>query len=1148
MPKLLVEKGPLKGQSVLLKSAAQMVVGREPSCSMVIGDTNISRKHCEFALRGGVWFVKDLGSRNGTYVNGKRIQSEIKLSMGDRLQVGETLLSFLDEKEGKNEGGLIGQRIGGYRILERLGRGGMGTVYKANQIALNREIALKVLSPDLISEDIFKNLFIQEARAAAALNHPNIVQVHDVGVEAGLYYFSMEFMPNGSLHDLLTREGRVAPGRALRIAMDAAAGLSYAERKGIVHRDIKPENLMISEGGVIKIGDLGLAFNVEKQGELDDEVGVMGTPHYCAPEQVTRGKLDVRTDLYALGATMYRMLAGRPPFTGQTLKEILVKKVREKPAPLKEAVPGLPASVNDMVMQLLEKEPAKRPGSAEELRGRIEAVLPEVEGLGSAGGRSGGTTAYGSSTNLATTSGTVPATRTGVGAGGGLRFAALSLVLLAAAGALAWNRFHKKTPTDDGKGPPVVAGNGNGGPVEPSVQDRAWALLQEVEGFVEANPAALSTREGLNQVIRRYEEVCEKYETTPAAAAARREVSKWKEQLLAVLAREALGRAEAAYDEALTKFQGTLDGKHLEEVEPLFLDIVATYKGTEAAKDAQERIDGIHRKLESAGTAKDGWTRTYEEVTNLCRQRRYADALAGLRDFAVKYADTGWETRAEDELAIVEKQARDDFERLMTVDLQPLLDSKAWDAALKLLADSKGRYGLPDLEERLLESGEQVRALAAKVDVPPTQPDDAQILADALATASDLMRAWKFMEAMKGLKEARGKLTAEAARARLQAEHDDCEVMEIFRQALRAHANGNDRDESGLKTRAYRGAKINGATDSGLLLDSGGELPWGKIAAADAFRLGMSGWTMSGRECLGVGILCIRGGYWRCARHVFSMARFRDPVLDGQAHLLIDRSEREEFSRAPTDPLAGKLYEMEQKEVKKAQEAADRMLVALAKAKDPKAQGEVYSGLQDFEQSSKYLRLALKEQDGLTGKDEWRIHWFLMTNSVMLGDDAGRTSHRFEASDRFPQPEYMTHIYQVDDMFKSMVPTLLRIDELRSTMRTRPDAATAIELLRLCEGKAYLPLETRVAARWVTGSADLRRGDWVKSGEPQRILAQVCLDMKDYVEAKTALEKLRRDHPTHEWCRAPENGQRLVDKEMLNCSYLIRKYSLTSPK
>lgn len=231
MPKLLVEKGPNKGQALALGDLSLCVIGREPGCQFVLNDSNVSRKHCELVKTFDVWKLRDLGSRNGTHLNGKRVEGEREIAIGDRIQTGEILISFLDDREEKDRGGLIGQRLGGYRIQERLGRGGMGTVYKANQIALNREIALKVLSPDLVNDGVFRSLFIAEARSAASLNHGNIVQVHDVGIENGLHFFSMEFMPNGSVQDLLQREGRLPPARALRIAMDAAAGLAYAERK-----------------------------------------------------------------------------------------------------------------------------------------------------------------------------------------------------------------------------------------------------------------------------------------------------------------------------------------------------------------------------------------------------------------------------------------------------------------------------------------------------------------------------------------------------------------------------------------------------------------------------------------------------------------------------------------------------------------------------------------------------------------------------------------------------------------------------------------------------------------------------------------------------------------------------------------------------
>lgn len=370
MPRLLIEKGPDRGKSLTLKVGDQIVVGRDVAANLQLSDVMCSRKHFLIASKGSVFGLKDLGSANGTQVNGRTADGPVKLANGDMIQCGETLLSWLEDEGESKQGGLIGQQIGGYRIEQRLGRGAMGTVYKAIQLSLGRTVALKVLSPDLVKDAKFCEMFLKEARAAGALNHPNIIQVYDVGEEKGQYYFSMEFAAKGSVLDQLNSQKRIELPRAVVIIKDACRALDYAERKALVHRDIKPDNLMVMEDEAVKLGDLGLAMSAQElQGE---QAGVFGTPHYIAPEQAMGKPIDHRADIYALGATFYRILCGQTLFTGQTVKEILKKQVRDPHPPITTHLPDCPPAIVTIIDKMLTKNPAERYQHASDVLNDLE--------------------------------------------------------------------------------------------------------------------------------------------------------------------------------------------------------------------------------------------------------------------------------------------------------------------------------------------------------------------------------------------------------------------------------------------------------------------------------------------------------------------------------------------------------------------------------------------------------------------------------------------------------------------------------------------------------------------------------------------------------------------------------------------------------
>ena len=386
MPLLLVERGNDKGASLKVEAGNSYVVGREnPQAAVKLNDPMASRAHFQISGQNGVFKINDMKSRNGTLLNDEKLapDQEKELKIGDKVQVGETIFSFLNDSKEESAGGLTGKVIGGYKLMERVGRGGMGTVYKAEQISLKREVALKVLSAKLLSDPVFVERFVEEARAAGGLIHPNIVQVIDVGSDRGIYYFSMEFMGNGSVGDVVAKEGAIPWDRALAMMTDAARGLVFAEKNGIVHRDIKPDNLMLTSEGTVKIGDLGLAKKAE---EGAGDKSIFGTPHFIAPEQAQGKPVDNRADIYALGASMYRVLTGKTPFSGENVKEILVKQIQEEPKPIQELAAEVPDELAAVISKMMKKKPDDRYRSAQGLLEDLEriGVMYHVEAHGAA--------------------------------------------------------------------------------------------------------------------------------------------------------------------------------------------------------------------------------------------------------------------------------------------------------------------------------------------------------------------------------------------------------------------------------------------------------------------------------------------------------------------------------------------------------------------------------------------------------------------------------------------------------------------------------------------------------------------------------------------------------------------------------------------
>jgi serine/threonine-protein kinase len=275
-----------------------------------------------------------------------------------------------------------------YTIERELGGGGMSRVFLASEAALGRSVVVKVLRPDL-AEALSGERFKREVRLAARLQHPHIVPLLAAGsMENGVLFYTMPFVEGESLRERVAREGALPLTETVRILSEVAGALAYAHRCGIVHRDVKPENILLSDGGAV-VADFGIAkaISVAHEGDGAGEPGrtstltatgmSLGTPGYMAPEQAVADVIDHRADLYALGVVGYEMLAGRPPFDGRTTQQLLAAHATETPEPVSRRRPTVPGGLGALIMRLLEKNPADRPQSAEEVRQRLAGALDE---------------------------------------------------------------------------------------------------------------------------------------------------------------------------------------------------------------------------------------------------------------------------------------------------------------------------------------------------------------------------------------------------------------------------------------------------------------------------------------------------------------------------------------------------------------------------------------------------------------------------------------------------------------------------------------------------------------------------------------------------------------------------------------------------
>lgn len=383
-----------------------VTIGRASSCGIHLQDKSVSREHCVAMFTNGKIVINDLRSTHGVTHNGERV-GHCELRPGDTCQLGSALATF--EPSGTQLQAKIVKapaeppavpiapsptpaatainitptaevtnaassdstnpirNIAGYRILETIGQGGYGTVYRAEQIRLHREVALKVLKQGDDSRDHKAQIeaFLREARLAAGLRDPRLVQIYDVGESDGEHFLSMELIEGGSLARKIRRDGPIPWQDVIRVVRDIALALKVAHAAQLVHRDVKPGNILLAANGQAKLTDLGLAASGEHA----------GTIAFMSPEQLRRETIDGRADIYALGCTAYAALTGNPPFAGDR-QEMARGHLKQKPTPLLDCDMQVPYHLSQLIVEsMMAKDANDRPQSATAVVERLDRMI-----------------------------------------------------------------------------------------------------------------------------------------------------------------------------------------------------------------------------------------------------------------------------------------------------------------------------------------------------------------------------------------------------------------------------------------------------------------------------------------------------------------------------------------------------------------------------------------------------------------------------------------------------------------------------------------------------------------------------------------------------------------------------------------------------
>jgi pSer/pThr/pTyr-binding forkhead associated (FHA) protein/predicted Ser/Thr protein kinase len=391
---LVVTAGTALGHRFALGD--ELVLGRGVSGVGFSDDVELSRRHARIArdVDGGL-SIEDLGSANGTFVNGQRVRGRQPLGVGDSVRIGSTTLELTsvsrapavptrpppsapgkrppaaavpDESRQEPAPELpLGSVFAGCRVEHVIGRGDMGVVYRAEELALQRPVALKLILPEYSLEERFRERFRRESRIAAAIDHPNVIPIFDAGEEDGVLFIMMRLVEGTDLRALIAAEGRSEPARAARIIRQVGAALDTAHARATLHRDVKPSNVLLAARDHVYLSDFGLAKHAAAGGGLTRQGSIVARSEYVAPEQVLNREVDARADVYALGCLLFEALTGEAPFAGWAGGPAALAHVdAPRPSPT-DLCPDVPRELDHVVRRAMAKDPSQRYPSAGDL-------------------------------------------------------------------------------------------------------------------------------------------------------------------------------------------------------------------------------------------------------------------------------------------------------------------------------------------------------------------------------------------------------------------------------------------------------------------------------------------------------------------------------------------------------------------------------------------------------------------------------------------------------------------------------------------------------------------------------------------------------------------------------------------------------------